>query len=381
MSIFSADAPGGNGFSNTPDLSFIYMVDPPRLLSMAIPLLLSIRQHHPNAKIVPYCPKGSLPSVPEKIRRIHEEYDAPIKELTRDLDFAIRGKDRPYKHGNKLLAVAEVRETKRCIFLDTDTYLARALDDPRLFIAGKVAVVPESVASFTGRRLHIWDAAYGIFGMTTPEKRVKMVRTKAEQPPYFNAGFVSFPEITPTGKRFGEVWLETALAIDDSDEIDHDLKRPWLDQASMPIAIYRSGCDYEEMESWFNYPLDNPSFLPNEEVRLYHYHSLERLKKTGHYSEIDSLVRASGYWSSAESFLRPLETCLSKQGRIWSDLFKGADQRRALAKRIAAAETKAEQQELKREMKRMKAVDAEMREQKAAILEEHFYDDSWMTKG
>lgn len=369
-----------NAFSNTPKLAFIYMIDPPGLLSMAIPLLLSVRHHHPNARIIPYCPKGRLAAVPEKIRRIHDEYDAPITELTRDLEFAIRGKDRPYRHGNKLLAAAEARDTERCIFLDTDTYLARAMDDPRLFQDGKVAVVPESVASFAGRQFHIWDATYGIFGMETPKERVRMIRTKAEQPPYFNAGFVSFPEITPSGKRFGEVWLETALTIDYSDAIDHELKRPWLDQASMPIAIFRSGCNYEEMERWFNYPLDTPSFLPDPEVRLYHYHSLERLEKTGHYSEIDAYVTASGYWRSAENFLVPMKTRRQRQGKIWSDLFKVANERRALSKRIKAAESKTEQRELKAEMKRMKAIDVEMRAAKAAILEEHFYEDGWMNK-
>lgn len=369
-----------NAFSDSPGLAFIYMIDPPGLLSISIPLLLSIRRHHPHAKVIPYCPKGRLDAVPEQIRRIHEEYDAPITELTRDLEFAQRGKDRPYRHGNKLLAAAEFRETERCIFLDTDTYLARPMDDPRLFLPGKVAAVPESVASYAGSRMQVWDKTYAIFGMETPKERVKMLRTNKQQPPYFNAGFVSFPEVAPNGSRFGEVWLDTALTIDFDETTDHDLKRPWLDQAAMPIAIFRSGCSYEAMEHWFNYPLDTPSFLPTPEVRLYHYHSLGRLEATKHFGEIEDLVMSSGYFRSLDHFLGPLKTAKGKQGKLWSQLFKGANERRRIAKQIKALDSKAEQRPLKDEMKRLKRIDAEMREQKTSILEEHFYDQDWMVR-
>lgn len=363
---------------NSDRLAFIYVIDPPGLLSIASPLLLSIRKHHPNARIFPYCPMGRRHEIPEQILRFHDDHDAPILEMTRPPEFAKHGK--PYRHGNKLIAAAEHRDTEFCIFLDTDTYLARPMDDPRLFQPGMVAVVPESTASYASNEMAVWDKTYAIFGMETPPERVKMLRTKKEQPPYFNAGFVAFPEVTPNGSRFGKMWLDTALTIDFDETTDHDLKRPWLDQAAMPIAIFRSGCGYEVMEQWFNYPLDTPSFLPDPKVRLYHYHSLARLEATEHLGEIEDLVVGSGYFQSLDHFFGPLRTAKGKQGKIWSQLFKGANERRRLARQIKAIEAKHEQRPLKNELKRLKQIDAEMREQKAAILEEHFYDDDWMVR-
>ena len=354
-------------------IAFIYVVDPPGLLSMAVPLLLSLRHHHPRAKIFPYCPKGKLSEVPLLIRRIHESYNAPIVELSRDLEFVVGDKGKPYRHGNKMLAAAEIRDTDFGVFLDTDTYLAQALDDPRLFQEDKVAVVPESVAGYAGRNWSIWDETYGIFGMTTPAERVEMIRTKVTHPPYFNAGFMSFPEVTPSGRRFGELWLETALAIDHSDAVENIHKRPWLDQAAMPVAIYRSGCSFEEMEIWFNYPLDTPSFLPNEKVRLYHYHSMERLDSTGHIKEIDSYLRASGLWESAEEFFLPLRTCHERRNEFLKQAFHYANERRALAKVIKATEEKTSRRTLKKEMRRLKDLDISLRQSRKAILEEHFY--------
>lgn len=365
---------------DTGAVALIYVIDPPNLLTPSIPLLLSIRRHHPNATVIPYCPKGKLEQIPERIRQFHIENNAPIQELTRELEFARRNNSKPYYHGHKILAAAEKRDTKFCIWLDTDTYLAQRLDDARLFQGNKIAAVPESVAGYAGRFMEVWDKTYAVFGLETPPERMKMVRTTNVQPPYFNAGFIAFPEVTERGERFGELWLDTAMIIDFDETLDHERKRPWLDQASLPVAIFRGGCGFEQMEPEFNYPIDVPDWLPHDGVKLYHYHGIERLEATKHFSEMEDLVVSSGYFRSLEHHLHPMVQRRKEQAVYWKRIALIADERREYAEKMRQCENKAEQRPFKQEIQKRKVEDKELRAKKDAILEHHFYDETWLVK-
>lgn len=361
------------------ECSIIYMIDPPHLVSPSIPLLISLRKHHPTAKIIPYVPKGKLAGVPDRILRFHEELDAPIQELTRELAFSRRRYDKPYVHGHKILAAAERRSTEFCIFVDTDTYITQPLSDPRLFQRDAVGVVPESVAGYARRFLEIWDATYAIFGLTTPSERVLMLRSDREHPPYFNAGFVAFPEMTPSGEHFGELWLETALTLDFSDAVDDEAKRPWLDQASLPVAILRAGCRYEILERDFNYPID-AGFPPQPSVRLYHYHGIERLEVAGHTAEIEELIVSSGKFRSLEHFLAPLKQQRAEAAVVWKQIGDLAVAKRELKQKLQNPEdhpgldvTKTRQQ-----IALWKREELDLRAQCSAIVEHLFYDEDWL---
>lgn len=365
---------------DTGNVAFIYVIDPPNLLTPSIPLLLSLRRHHPNATVIPYCPKGKLHEIPERIRTFHSENGAPIQELTRELEFARRNNSKPYYHGNKILAAAERRDTDYCVWLDTDTYLAQPLNDARLYQPNRIAAVPESIAGYAGRFIEVWDKTYAVFGLETPKERMKMVRTTNEQPPYFNAGFIAFPEVTERGERFGELWLDTAMIIDYDETLDHARKRPWLDQASLPVAILRGGCTYVQMESEFNYPIDTPDWFAHDGVKLYHYHGIERLEATSHLGEMEELVVSSGYFKSLEHHLFPMTQRRADQAVFWAQIATLADERRELAEKIRACETKAEHRPFKQEIQKRKVLDADLRQQKDAIFEHQYYDDDWLIR-
>lgn len=363
---------------DTGDVALIYVIDPPNLLTPSIPLLLSIRRHHPGATVIPYCPKGRLSEVPDRIRQFHIDQGAPIRELTRELEFARRNNSKPYYHGHKILAAAERRTTSFCIWLDTDTYLAQRLDDARLFQKNIIAAVPESIAGYAGRFIEVWDKTYAVFGLDTPKERMKMVRTTNIQPPYFNAGFIAFPEVTERGERFGELWLDTAMIIDFDETLDHARKRPWLDQASLPVAIFRGGCGFEQMEPEFNYPIDTPDMPPHDGVKLYHYHGIERLQATDHLGEMEDLVVSSGYFRSLAHHLHPMNMRRSEQAVFWKRIAFIADERRALAEQIRQCETRAEHRPFKQEIQKRKVEDVELRAKKDAIFEHQFYDETWL---
>lgn len=357
--------------------AIIYFMDPPHLISPAAPLLISLRKHHPGAIIIPYVPKGRLKDIPDRVRKFHEANNAPIRELTRELAFNRKRYNKPYLHGHKILAVAEHRDTEFCIFLDTDTYIARPLDADRLLQADAVSVVPESVAGFARRFVEVWDATYGIFGLKTPKDRVKMLRTDREHPPYFNAGMVAFPEIAPSGDRFGELWLDTAMTLDFDDAVDNEAKRPWLDQASLPVAIARSGARFEELPREYNYPVDGKDFPAHDGVRLYHYHGIERLEEANHTEELEALLTESGWFKSLEHYLEPLVKKREDSSVYWKQIGDEAEYRRQIKKKLNEAE-RSEEAGLKKLIQKSKVRESGLREQCALIVEDAYYDDAWL---
>lgn len=359
--------------------SIIYVIDPPHLVSPAAPLLISLRKHHPDAVIIPYCPKGTLQDIPERVRKFHQDMNAPIRELTRELAFNRRRYNKPYLHGNKILAVAERRDTEFCIFIDTDTYITCPMDDPRLFQTDAVGVVPESVAGFARRFIEVWDATYAIFGLKTPEERVRMLRTDREHPPYFNAGFVAFPEVTPSGDRFGELWLDTAMTLDFDDSVDDEAKRPWLDQASLPVAIARSGARYEELGPEFNYPVDGKDFPPGPQIRMYHYHGIERLQEADHTAELEDLLVGSGLFRSLDHYLEPLNEKRKHAAVFWQQIGDEAASRRELKQQMAEAD-RSEDARFKKLLKESKHREQKLRKECALIVEDKYYDADWLIR-
>lgn len=129
--------------------------------------------------------------------------------------YAKSGWARPYPHGNKILAAASPREDAWSVFIDTDMVCAAPLKLASLQEPNRLAVVPEGVPSW-GKNSDRWERDYAHFGLEVPTERVRLTRRRRiEFLPYFNAGFVMFPNAPQfEGESFRSLWLQTALDFD-----------------------------------------------------------------------------------------------------------------------------------------------------------------------
>jgi hypothetical protein len=176
--------------------------------------------------------------------------------------------DPTYPIANKISAMAISTRGRRRIFLDSDIMCTRELSiEPRLDVPFGAA----PAAGLTwGQQLDNWHRAYALFGLTTPDLRIRTLRTREETPPYYNAGFiVAGGEVADA---FAAAWLECCLVIDRERSIPD--KRPWLDQIALPIAVTRLGLPHHFLDETFNHPGD-ARVLP----QFCHYHAPLRAKR------------------------------------------------------------------------------------------------------
>lgn len=221
----------------TPRLTVYFIVEPPEYQVMACYLAASLReQFGQTVALVGYCPAG-------KFDQIHADVRAALGRMGCDLrPFATEGRfDPPYPHGNKLLATLEKRETEFSCFMDSDILCLRPNRVENLIAEGAVSLTP--AASMSWGKQSIWPVLYDIFGMQVPAERIRLMKQRKGQArvPYFSSGLFCFPEghRNAEGKTFPEVWMDTAQIMDRREEVP--MKRPYLDQISLPIAIQRAG--------------------------------------------------------------------------------------------------------------------------------------------
>lgn len=231
-----------------PSLTLFFIVEPPGYQYLACYLAASIRQHFPpEVRLVGYCPEHRLPEV-----------DPAAIETLRRMNCEVRGFkaegrfDPAYPHGNKILACLEPRDTDFSGFVDSDVVMTQANSVERLVRAGHVSASP--AASIRWAPPDLWDRLYAAFDMPVPEERILLMRDKRVRvPPYYSSGFVLFPELhrTPEGQSFPHVWYDTARRIDLLPDLD--VRRPYLDQMSLPIAIRRAGLGWNELSEGQHY--------------------------------------------------------------------------------------------------------------------------------
>jgi hypothetical protein len=135
----------------------------------------------------------------------------------------------------------------------------------------EVSVVPEGILGW-GKDATRWEVAYGHFGLSVPEERVQMLRGKRRlSPPYFNGGFVAMRDGDRVeGRTFGELWLDTARKFDW--QVPVGGKRPWLDQASLPIAMARFGFRHRIIGERNNTSISNGRSFEGLDPAVIHYH-------------------------------------------------------------------------------------------------------------
>lgn len=264
-----------------PDIAFLFVVEGARLEAQSLLLASSLRRHHPKAMILGYRPMGAEPA-PAAVRAMFDAVDGLLCPLP-PTEGLWRG---AYPHGNKIIALAQPRDTAISVFLDTDMVMTAPLGSGDLPTHGEIAVVPEGIQSW-GKEQGRWERVYAHFGLQMPEDRIRLLRgARRLSPPYFNAGFVAQRETDRVdGMTFGQMWRDTASRIDH--EVAVGNKRPWLDQIALPVAMRRFGMRPRIIDEAANFSISNGRALPDPfSPRILHYHRARFLRDWGGAREV-----------------------------------------------------------------------------------------------
>lgn len=253
------------------DLGFVFVIQGERLETQALLLADSLRRHHPLAEIVAYCPTGT--DLPPEIASVLRACDVSLRPLNVPQGLW-RG---DYPHGNKILALAEPRDTRWSMFLDTDMAAIAPINPDDLPAAMQVSVVPEGIASW-GKDLERWRVAHAFFNLEMPNERIRLLRgRRLSFLPYFNAGMVAIREEDRAGGLgFGALWRNTASAFDLGAKVGG--KRPWLDQITLPLTMRRFGFAHNIVDERNNCSISNNRKLDGLAPAILHYHRAEFLR-------------------------------------------------------------------------------------------------------
>ncbi len=263
-----------------PDLTFVYIVEPPDYQIFACTLLASIRRYFPpEVKAIGYCPEHRMAELHPAVIKAHDMMGAEIRPMRTEGMW-----DTPYPHGNKIIAAMQPRDGEFSAFVDSDVLFLRPNSTANLCQAGQVSA--SVAASMVWAQQSIWDTIYGTFHMPIPEQRIRLMRQSGRPViPYFSAGLVVFPEAPGPGGRFPEVWFDTARQLDRVESLDK--RRPYLDQMTLPVAIQRAGLGWNILPEEQHYILGGRlrgTPLPvGREIFTVHYRQLAVLKEAGLY--------------------------------------------------------------------------------------------------
>ncbi|WP_156965490.1 hypothetical protein [Paracoccus sphaerophysae] len=280
------------------DVEILFVVDPPKLIIEAILLILSIRARLGNCRITACVPNRKYTALPKQFFDLAEKADVRILEF-QDSPFLTK-----YPHGNKILALCARDRVGGVIFLDTDTVIWRGFDPSQLIKQGSVSVCPEGRRTW-GKFSQAWSDVYSMFDLPYPTRTVKMVRTNAISAPYYNAGVIAFNDEENEGNNFPSLWLETALRIDENENIHN--KRPWLDQISLPVCIARAEMHVNELGEEWNFSLSRKHDSPSEISRIdsanpyiIHYHNAKFFRDTKFSGYLDDIIAEYTIFESYE---------------------------------------------------------------------------------
>ena len=271
-----------------PLLTLTYIVDLPDYQHMACYLLASIRDHFPaDVRVIGYCPEHKMSEIDPGVIRAHELMGAEIRPMRTEGRW-----DPAYPHGNKILAAVEPRDSDYSAFIDSDVLFLRPNRVEALISPGKVSC--SVAASMRWGDQSVWDQIYKVFDMPVPTERFPLMRrSPGPVVPYFSSGLVVFPEGPVNGRRFADVWYETATEIDR--KTDLPARRPYLDQISLPLAIRRAGLDWNILPEEQHYILGGilrGKPLPTDrEIFTIHYRGLKILKELGLMPKVRKMLR------------------------------------------------------------------------------------------
>lgn len=254
--------------------NLFFIVDIGKLEAQAILLATSLHKHNEGCfNIYAYVPRDSLDGLSPITREVLSL--AEIELVTFDVPPETWKK--PYPHGNKILAARLHRAGRWSAFLDTDLICTKQLDLTQIKRSNAVSVAPEGTPTW-GYGTDRWQRVYDHFDLAFPSETIRMARRKrVEFVPYFNAGFVLFEDgvLKKPDKGFGDLWLDTAREIDFNCPVA--LKRPWLDQISLPVTLKRFGLEYNICPDEFNYAISARAYIPEFKPYFMHYHDFKWL--------------------------------------------------------------------------------------------------------
>jgi hypothetical protein len=279
---------GGQPQGTTPLLTLTYIVDLPDYQYMACYLLASIREHFPrDVQVIGYCPEHKMADIDPGVFRAHELMGAEIRPMRTE------GRWAPdYPHGNKILAAVEPRDSQYSAFVDSDVLFLRPNTPQALVSPGKVSC--SVAASMKWGEQSVWEQIYGVFDMAVPTERVRLMRrSPGLVVPYFSSGLVVFPEAPVNGRRFADVWYDTATQIDR--KTDLPARRPYLDQISLPLAIRRAGLEWNQLPEEQHFILGGKlrgDPLPQDrEIFTIHYRTLKIIKELGLMPKVRKMLK------------------------------------------------------------------------------------------
>ncbi|RVT85600.1 hypothetical protein DXV76_07550 [Rhodobacteraceae bacterium CCMM004] len=249
--------------------TLFFVADGPHLEAQALLLAASLRRHLGAAPaLIAYVPDRPDREMPAATRAALAHLNVAVEPLRVPRDLW----QKPFPHGNKILAACAPRRASVHVFLDTDMVCVAPLDLDALSRPGALSAVPEGVPGW-GKGNDRWDRVYGHFGLPLPEDRVRLTRRRrVSYLPYFNAGLLAWHDGFGAGGRpWPELWRDTAVEIDWNVRVAK--KRPWLDQIALPVALRRHGLAYRVLPDRVNFSISDRAFEPAARPALIHYHS------------------------------------------------------------------------------------------------------------
>ncbi|MEZ5754783.1 MAG: hypothetical protein R3D90_08480 [Paracoccaceae bacterium] len=263
------------------DLTFFFIVEPPKYQLMACYLAGSIRENFgPQVAMVGYCPAHRMAELDPSVVKALARMGCEVRPMQTAGRF-----DPPYPHGNKMLAALQPRDSDYSCFLDSDILFLRPNDPANLIREGHVSLTPAASMGWAGQ--DIWPRIYETVGLDLPEERIRLMnQTKGkDRMPYFSSGLFAFPERHRNGEglRFPEVWMQVADAVEANPDIP--AKRPYLDQMTLPLAIRKAGLGWNILPKEQHYILGGRKRgepLPQDrDIFAVHYRTWEIVKEYG----------------------------------------------------------------------------------------------------
>jgi hypothetical protein len=272
-----------------PSIGLFFVADGLRLEKQSWLLAASLRAAHDGdarVRLFAYVSDAYRPELHDRTHALFETCGVELRHLPAPPNW-----NRPYPHGNKIVAACDDRGTTHSIFLDTDMACTRSLAEFMDLPPDTIAAAPEGRPTWGDKNAR-WTRAYAHFGLPVPPERVRLLRGgKVEYPPYFNAGFVAFPEAPhrDDGRRFAAHWLDTALDFDRHCKIAQ--KRPWLDQISLPLTVKRFGYKVRVLDELHNYSLSHRGdYSTTPDAVILHYHRMRFLAQAPQWPGLRDLL-------------------------------------------------------------------------------------------
>ncbi len=265
------------------------MIEPGQLEWQSIILIQSIEKFcQDDYKVFAYCRQ-------ERIHDLKKELIAFLKRKNIELVAIVNDFEPEYLYGNKLIACSQERNfANMSLFLDTDTFLSENIAFNNIGNEYSISIVPAGLETWEKEEVQ-WQNVYSLFKLELPQRNIMLNNGKLSYP-YYNAGFILFPE----KHIFKHSWLSIADKVDQSSHIPN--KRPWLDQIVLPVAIEYSGLKTILLHNMYNYNANNEFSIPK--TKIIHYHRKKWLYKHKLNNKINTFISDNSGFKSLYNVLQ-----------------------------------------------------------------------------